>query len=821
MFRRYGGNTPRTSTSRPRVIPSDDSVYPTYSYGRRRARVWDRDRVFWGPNDIRLYCDSDEDENEEECISEVVAPLLETKLHVTHVDLHVPDNTAAHHTDLYECTGDRVSDGTEHKARLVLRRGQEFKMTLHFDRPYDIPKNDITLTFHLEGSYKAARTTSATIKVDESGYTSFDKKTWGASVVRQEDKSLTLSVFAPAYIPVGEWDFSVTTIVDVEDGEDLIWEYKHNEQIYIIFNPWCKDDWVYLEHEDWMKEALLSDSGVLYFGSPSRVGARPWCFGQFDDGILDAALHLIRKGFGYEASSAMGDAAKVARILAKLVNAPDDDGVVMGNWTGEYEGGTSPSTWVGSVKILREYMSTAKPVKFGQCWVFAGVLTTVCRALGMPCRNITNFSSAHNTDADHLSIDRINVKDENGEWTDISNDSVWNFHVWNEVWMSRPDLSDTNHYDGWQVIDATPQETSYDGVFTCGPCPVKAIKEGDINVGSDGAFIFCEVNADTVEWTKDEKTGMLVETKRIPNSIGLCMSTHIPNGRSFRGETMGSLNCVRDRLERLDVTDEYKYREGSTRERTVVRKAEMMFRRAAAYRSGFESNRKKAAMETISVELEQEEDIFVGNGFEFVVTVRNSGNAARTVKQLVVKVYYKTYFDIYTGIAGVRRFEAFPVDGGDAVSYRIVVNEERAAKRPQDGFYFEIKALAELSDASTVVTSTMDFRLRRPDMEIEGPASCRRSETIELQVTFTNPLKVALTNCQVDIEGGFKFVKPSMDKFLIPNIGPGQKWRETLTVVPKPRPKDKDERALTIGLHCKQLADISGHYTVNIDKGYF
>lgn len=33
-----------------------------------------------------------------------------------------------------------------------------------------------------------------------------------------------------------------------------------------------------------------------------------------------------------------------------------------------------------------------------------------------------------------------------------------NFHVWNEVWMSRKDLG--KDYDGWQVIDATPQETS-------------------------------------------------------------------------------------------------------------------------------------------------------------------------------------------------------------------------------------------------------------------------------------------------------------------------------------------------------------------------
>lgn len=33
-----------------------------------------------------------------------------------------------------------------------------------------------------------------------------------------------------------------------------------------------------------------------------------------------------------------------------------------------------------------------------------------------------------------------------------------NFHVWNDCWMKRPDLP--SGFNGWQVVDATPQETS-------------------------------------------------------------------------------------------------------------------------------------------------------------------------------------------------------------------------------------------------------------------------------------------------------------------------------------------------------------------------
>lgn len=35
-----------------------------------------------------------------------------------------------------------------------------------------------------------------------------------------------------------------------------------------------------------------------------------------------------------------------------------------------------------------------------------------------------------------------------------------NYHVWVEAWMRRPDLAKDGRYDGWQVLDPTPQEKS-------------------------------------------------------------------------------------------------------------------------------------------------------------------------------------------------------------------------------------------------------------------------------------------------------------------------------------------------------------------------
>ena len=96
----------------------------------------------------------------------------------------------------------------------------------------------------------------------------------------------------------------------------------------------------------------------------------------------------------------------------------------------------------------------------------------VCRALGIPSRCVTNYLSAHDTNRS-LTIDKF--IDEDGEETSpaeeehlfgnsiasgaTNKDSIWNFHVWNEAWMTRDDLPDPS-YGGWQVIDSTPQEES-------------------------------------------------------------------------------------------------------------------------------------------------------------------------------------------------------------------------------------------------------------------------------------------------------------------------------------------------------------------------
>ena len=59
------------------------------------------------------------------------------------------------------------------------------------------------------------------------------------------------------------------------------------------------------------------------------------------------------------------------------VNANDNDGgILVGNWSGNYSDATSPLAWSGSGAILEQFWRTKKAVKYAQCWVFGGTLTS-------------------------------------------------------------------------------------------------------------------------------------------------------------------------------------------------------------------------------------------------------------------------------------------------------------------------------------------------------------------------------------------------------------------------------------------------------------
>ena len=66
------------------------------------------------------------------------------------------------------------------------------------------------------------------------------------------------------------------------------------------------------------------------------------------------------------------------RFVCLKANFNDSDGgILVGRWTETYpKNTTKPYEWTGSVEILEKYEYGKQSVKYGQCWVFSGLVTT-------------------------------------------------------------------------------------------------------------------------------------------------------------------------------------------------------------------------------------------------------------------------------------------------------------------------------------------------------------------------------------------------------------------------------------------------------------
>nr|XP_034978108.1 protein-glutamine gamma-glutamyltransferase E-like [Zootoca vivipara] len=478
---------------------------------------------------------------------------------LVNTDWKLKENTIKHHTDEYP--------GKE----LVVRRGQAFLISLTSKEA--LPAAD-KLIFTVE---TGSETLQAETRVAFGITSTPSRRSWSAVQTSAGYGSLSVSILSPVDAAIGRYQISIKT-----DSSRSI----HSSSLgtfVLLFNPWMPEDDVFMANEAERKEYVLSEFGIIFKTFKNNGGCLlPWDYGQFEDGILDICLSMLDMGLKYHKDSTAGvsrlsDPIHIGQVLSAMINCNDDRGVLYGRWEACSDG-KDPCSWSGSVEILRQWESSGfEPVRYGQCWVFAGVLTTVLRCIGIPTRIISNFSSGC---------------DKNENLILEPSERTWNFHVWNECWFARPDLGCM--YNGWQVLDATPQCRSTTGT-RCGPASVKAIKEGDVDLPYDTAFVFSEVNADIEDSLDTTSIGQNISTKAVGSN------------------------------DRLDVTDNYKYKEGSVKEREIFAKARAKLNLKTSHSEPARSLR-EAAKPNVFGKIKVKSPLEIGKDVHLVLRLTNLGS---------------------------------------------------------------------------------------------------------------------------------------------------------------------------------------------------
>ncbi|XP_029193882.2 protein-glutamine gamma-glutamyltransferase K-like [Acropora millepora] len=624
-----------------------------------------------------------------------------TQLKPEKVDFHIQENRNAHKTDYYE-----------DENRLIIRRGQAFDATVTFNRQYKSDSDTIVLQF-VTGSRPQESKGSISRAVVQDNY--LDPAHWGVKISKVSGKTIRLTIMPSAKAIIGDYEVYVETKMVDTSGKALICKYKDNEKLCILFNAWCKEDQVYMDDEMERKEYVLADSGLIWVGSAKRHGGIPWTFGQFEEVSLESALWLLDKA-GLS-TAARSNPTQIVRTISAMANYNDrDGGVLFGRWTETYpKNCTPPSAWTGSVAILEKFWKKKYFVKYGQCWVFSGLVTTLLRALGLPTRSVTNFQSAHDNDGS-MTID-FHFDEEGNPLHDL-NDSVWNFHVWNESWFKRPDLPDG--HDGWQAHDATPQETS-EGVFRCGPASVNAVKKGEVYLPYDTGFIFAEVNGDRVYWQVDDADGSMIAYNKDTHSIGKYISTKDPGSD-----------------ERLNVTGDYKYREGSREEREAVEFANKFSTRK-------EYDIYRADEEDVRFRFEVVDDISMGDNFEVKVVAENTSEFFRTAKVNITSI-----MAFYTGITAKplkQKKETLRLGGmsEETVVLKIAAKDYLGKLAGDGNIKLYVKAKVDETNQSYVKQDIVE--IIKPTISVTAsPKAVKKGDDVEITASFKNPLSVPLTN---------------------------------------------------------------------------
>lgn len=698
-------------------------------------------------------------------------------IQVAKVGFYPVENSTNHRTEKYEQV-------TIHK-NPVFRRSNSFFMVVEAgNRPLDLNKDDVRLIFEFGSFASVPKGTKVVIPIVNKSRLDNPHEQWDVLIHREAGPNTILHVQIGSNAAVGLWKCKIESVVksDPYQSKSL---HVCQRPIFIIFNPYSKNDSTYYPNHGELEEYIQNDIGKIWKGSYKQYNGRHWLYGQFEDFVLPACCYILDKS-GLKPGE-RSNPVRVARAISAMVNSVDDNGVLEGKWSAPYNHGTAPWDWNNSAKIIEQYMNqNGSPVKYGQCWVFSAVTVTICRALGLPCRSISNFVSAHDTNHS-LTIDKY-FNEAGDELTAQDNpefgyDSIWNFHVWNDIWMARPDLP--SGYGGWQAIDSTPQEAS-DNAYQCGPAPVEAVRRGEIGLGYDVPFLFSEVNADICHFVEDKSSPWGFKRTKLNNY-------HV--GRLILTKAVGYLDEEGEK-DAEDITWQYKNPEGTIDERLAVFNAVRGVEKTKRFYEIPNKEQEDVQMELVDLEIER-----YGSPFKARVTLENRSNQDRTLKAML-----SCSSIFYTGVTAnpIKKAQGeFVLGPRQKDTLALTVYPVDYMGRLVDYCMMKIYTLIKVKETNQTWSEEDDFVLEKPKLKITVLNRLQLGRSGQIQVSFMNPLDVPLTQCRITLDGSGAFDEVKHQLGDIPAKG---RCLHTLVV----RPKKLGSGALVATFASEEMIDVYG-----------
>ncbi|XP_048188622.1 protein 4.2 [Perognathus longimembris pacificus] len=655
---------------------------------------------------------------------------------------------------------------------LTVRRGQPFTIALHFRAPVHtfVPTlKKVALIAQTGEQPSKINRTQATFPISSLG----DKNQWRAVVEDRDAQCWTVSVTSPADAVIGHYSL----LLQVSGRK----QYPLG-QFTLLFNPWNRDDPVFLPNEAQRSEYVLNQNGLIYLGTADFIQEEPWNFGQFQTDVVDLSLGL--QGVDEQVEE-WNQPMHVAQAWGALLSALKKKRVLPTPQTQASQEKALLNKRRGSAPILRQWLTgQGRPVYEGQAWVLATVACTVLRCLGIPARVVTTFASAQGTGGGLLVDEYYNEEGlQNGEG---QRGRIWVFQTSVECWMTRPDLP--QGYGGWQIL--YPRAANGGGVL--GPCdlvPVRAVKEGALELSPAVAELFAMVNASCVVW-KCCEDGKLELTNSSTKYVGNNISTKV----------VGSDRCE-------DITQNYKYPAGSPEEREVLERV-----RKARMKHGKDNDIRRLSLEQadpLHLFLEAPSSLPLTGDAQLSVTLINPSDHEKMV-QLAIgaqAVYYSGALaaDLW------REKQSLGLRANQVTRITTSLSFSYFERNPPENTFLRVTAVATHSESSLSCFAQEDVAIRRPHLVIKMPETAKQYQPLTVSVSIRNSLDSPMKDCIISIFGRGLMHKER--RYRLGSVWPGNTLRTQVQFTPT----QLGLHWLTVEVDCDMFQNLTSYKRITIE----
>ncbi|XP_027725841.1 erythrocyte membrane protein band 4.2 isoform X2 [Vombatus ursinus] len=678
-------------------------------------------------------------------------------LHSKSCDLQVARNNEEHHTK-------DISS-----RRLVVRRGQPFTITLHIHpvvRGFFQILKKVTLVAQTGKQPSKTNKTKVKFPITSQG----NPKWWSAAVEDRDFCSWTISVTTPADAIIGHYSLLLRAS---RRTEYLLGHFT------LLFNPWEREDAVFLENEAQRREYLLNQNGLIYLGTSDCIQPQPWDFGQFEINVIDLSLNLLEVD---KEVNQWSNPVHVTRVLGTLLNDRKKKSIL-----------TTPQTqdsWDmrflykrrGSLPILWHWLTgQGRQVPDGQGWVLAAVTCSVLRSLGIPARVITIFDSAQDTKGD-LTVNEY--YDEDGLQTGENQGSrICIFQVSTECWMARPDLPPG--YGGWQIVDSSLQkEGRADVLVTCDLVPVRAIKEGALELSPVVPALFASLNASCAVWMKG-RNGTVVRADASPKYVGNNISTKGVGG---------------DRCE--DITQNYKCHEGSPQKRELLEKV-WKERAEAGKINGLSLSPETSG--PLYMLLDSSSCLPLDGNFELAVKFFNYTSEERAV-ELVIGIQAMDY----NGVTKAQLYKkklSLTIQENEVRTISTSLSSSQFMQSPPENSILRLTAVATHTDPEISYFAQQDIAICKPQLTIEVPEMVSLHEPVTASIYVQNKLDSPMEDCVITAFGRGLIYRERLG-----SVRPGNSLYCQIQFTPT----HVGLQRLTVEVDCNMFQNLIGYKNINV-----